>query len=480
VATHRPLTVIGLVLSLFMAALEATVVSTAMPTVIGDLGGIQHYSWVFTAYLVASTVTVPVFGKLADMYGRKPIVLAGSALFLLGSVSSGAARSMTQLIVFRTVQGLGAGALQPVALTIVGDIFSFEERARVQGAFGAVWGLAGIIGPMLGGLIVKNFSWRWVFYLNVPVGIASTSLLIVFFKEEVTPKRHVIDVAGALLLAGVVVALLAGAGGGTRALVMLPLAALLLSGFLLVERRAREPILPLALYRKRVIAVSSIAGALVGGAMFAIVTYVPLFVQGVLRAAPTAAGSAIAPMVIGWPIASALGGRFLRRAGFRPLIRLGLAIAALASLGLALAIARGPSLNEIRAASACFGIGLGFANTALLIAVQTSVEWQQRGVATAGTLFFRSIGGALAVGGMGGVLTGFLTRDHGVPLSAANDLLGPGHGRQLAPAVLESLRGALQSGLGLVFWIACSISLVAFATSWIFPHIPLDGRRDAA
>src|SRR4051812_842940 len=191
--THRPLTTVALALSLFMAALEMTVVSTAMPTVVSDLGGIQHYAWVFTAYMLASTITVPIFGKLADLYGRKPVLLFGISLFLVGSVASGFSPTMMWLIAFRTVQGLGAGAMQPIALTVVGDIYSLEERARVQGVFSAVWGIAGLVGPLAGGVIVKLLSWHWVFFINVPVGLGAMGLLLAAFQEKVERKPHVLD-----------------------------------------------------------------------------------------------------------------------------------------------------------------------------------------------------------------------------------------------------------------------------------------------
>src|SRR3954449_6509485 len=198
--TNRPLTVVSLLLSLSMAAMEMTVVSTAMPTVVGDLGGIHYYSWVFTAYLLTSTVTVPIYGKLADLYGRKPVLLAGIAIFLVGSMASGLAQGIGALIAFRALQGLGAGAMQPTTLTIVGDIYNLEERARMQGVFGAVWGVAGLIGPLLGGIIVATLSWRWVFYVNVPFGILSAVLLAFFFVESVEKKAHRLDIAGATLL----------------------------------------------------------------------------------------------------------------------------------------------------------------------------------------------------------------------------------------------------------------------------------------
>src|SRR5213595_1637377 len=228
-----------------MAAMEMTVVSTAMPTVVGDLGGIHFYSWVFTAYLLTSTVTVPLYGKLADLYGRKPVLLGGIAVFLAGSMASGLAGSIGSLIAFRALQGLGAGAMQPTTLTIVGDIYNLEERSRMQGVFGAVWGVAGLIGPLLGGIIVHYLSWRWVFFINVPAGIAAAVILVMALHEQVEHRRHSLDWAGAGLLTLGLVALLVGSQGGRASAAGLPLAAVLLVVFCLVERRAKEPILPL-------------------------------------------------------------------------------------------------------------------------------------------------------------------------------------------------------------------------------------------
>ena len=246
--THRGLTVAGLVLALAMAAMEMTVVSTAMPTVVAELGGLQYYSWVTTAYMLTSTVTVPIYGKLADLHGRKPVMLVAMALFLLGSMASGQARSMEQLIVFRAIQGIGAGGMQPMALTIVGDIFNLEERAKMQGVFGAVWGIAGLAGPLLGGLIVATLSWRWVFYVNVPFGVVSAAVLTFSLVENVEKRKHGLDIAGAALLAGAVVALLLGTDGELP-WVLLPASAVLTALFIVVEARAKEPILPLGALR---------------------------------------------------------------------------------------------------------------------------------------------------------------------------------------------------------------------------------------
>ncbi|HUJ24810.1 MAG TPA: MDR family MFS transporter, partial [Myxococcales bacterium] len=402
--TNRPLTVVGLLFSLSMAAMEMTVVSTAMPTVVGDLGGIHLYSWVFTGYLLTSTVTVPLYGKLADLYGRKPVLLFGIALFLAGSMASGLSRSIQALIAFRALQGLGAGAMQPITLTIVGDIYDLEERAKMQGVFAAVWGVAGLIGPLLGGVIVSWLSWRWVFFINVPAGIGAAALLVVALHEQVEKQKHALDFAGAGALMVGLTALLVGVQGGRAMAIGLPLAAVALVAFVIIERRAHEPVLPFALFAQPVVGVATLAGTLIGAGMISLVTYVPLYVQGVLGGTPTQAGAAVTPMVIGWPIASALGGRVLTRVGFRPLIRGGLALSAASAAALAFFLEPGASVHMVQLANAAFGAGLGFANTSLLIAVQTSVDWRQRGVATASTMFARTIGGTLAVGALGGVL----------------------------------------------------------------------------
>src|SRR3989440_11382029 len=471
--TNRPLTVVSLLLSLSMAAMEMTVVSTAMPTVVGDLGGIHFYSWVFTAYLLTSTVTVPLYGKLADLYGRKPVLLFGIGVFLVGSMASGLARGIGTLIAFRAVQGLGAGAMQPTTLTIVGVIYNLEERSRMQGVFGAVWGVAGLVGPLLGGIIVKYLSWRWVFFINVPAGIAAAALLMIALHEDVAHRQHSLDWAGAGLLTVGLSALLFGAQGGSASAIGLPVAAVLLALFVIVERRAVEPVLPLGLFRQPVIGVATLAGALVGAGRVSMVTYVPLYVQGVLGGSPTEAGSAITPMVIGWPIASAISGRALPRVGFRVLVRSGLVISAAAAAALALLLRPGVSLHVPQAMSAIFGVGLGLANTALLIAVQTSVEWRQRGVATASTMFARTIGGTLAVGILGGILGAALRSDESIPEGAADRLLGPGHGEGLGSSVVEALSASLQSGLGIIFWAIAGIALASAVISLVFPDIPV-------
>jgi EmrB/QacA subfamily drug resistance transporter len=465
--THRPLTVVALMSSLFMAALEMTVVSTAMPTVIGDLGGLSLYAWVFTAYMLTATVLVPIYGKLADLYGRKPLMLVAIALFLVGSMASGQARTMTQLIAFRAVQGVGAGGMQPIALTIVGDIYDVEQRAKMQGVFGAVWGVAGLIGPLMGGLIVRTLGWRWVFYVNVPFGLIAAALLVVALAENVEKKRHTLDVLGAFVLSLAVVALLLGAQR-FHPWILVPFAIVLVAAFVRIERAAKEPLLPIDLLEERIIAISSVVNALAGGAMIALVTYVPLFVQGTQGGSATEAGAAIAPMAVSWPIASALGGRLLPRIGFRPMIRLGLFLTAVVGIAFATLTHRWVSPWTLRALTAAFGVGMGFSTTSLIIAVQTSVDWKRRGVATASTMFFRTIGSTLAVGAMGGVLAAkFAGR---IDPALASRILGPER-RTIPPEILGPIAGILASGLGAIFWIVAALCVAAFVAALPFPRL---------
>src|SRR6059058_2925586 len=329
--------VIALMLGMSLAALDTTIVGTALPSIVGKLGGISLYSWVFSVYLLTSTTTVPIYGKLADLYGRKPIFLFGSTLFLLGSILCGAAQSMEQLIIFRAIQGLGAGAVLPIVLTIIGDIFELKERARVQGLFSGVWGVSIVIGPALGGLIVDHFSWRWVFFINVPFGILSCLLLALALKENVERKKQKLDYIGTLTLTGSIVALLFFLlqGGTTWPWLSLPsfgllvLCLVLVAAFLFQEQRAPDPILPLSLFTNRIIAVSSLGGIVLGILMFGITSYVPLFVQGVQGGTATSAGITLGPLLLAWPIAATISGRVVIRYGYRFTSVLGMAFAAI-------------------------------------------------------------------------------------------------------------------------------------------------------
>ncbi|HTV52938.1 MAG TPA: MDR family MFS transporter [Steroidobacteraceae bacterium] len=463
----RALTVVGVLLSMFMAAMEATIVATAMPTVVEQLGGIQYYGWVGAVYLLTSTVTMPLYGKLCDLYGRKPIMMLGMVIFLAGSLASGLSQSMTQLIVFRALQGAGAGGLQPVSITMIGDLFRPQERARIQGAFGAVWAVAAMSGPLLGGLIVRALSWRWVFFINLPFGLLSSWFILQFFHEHKVTRQHRIDFGGALLLTAAIVALLLGAGRFETAW-MLPLAAVLLAGFAAVEMRAKEPVLSLSLLARPLIGISSAAGAAVGAVMSATVNYLPLYAQGVLGGSPTQAGLTVSPMLLGWPIASSISGRLIVRHGARPLVRIGFAVVMLTSLALPWQLRNGAPMLLLGTTMFVMGAGMGCANIALLIAVQESVVWRERGVATASALFFRTIGGAVAVGALGAVLVAAMGPE--VPESTLNRLLAPDHGAGLDPALAAHVSRLLRFGLHHVFDVIGLISVLALLVALPFPR----------
>jgi EmrB/QacA subfamily drug resistance transporter len=470
--THRPLTVIALLLSIFMAAVEMTVVSTAMPTVVAELKGALHYAWVFSAYMLTSTVTVPIYGKLADLYGRKPVLHVAMVLFLVGSIACGQAHSMGFLIAARALQGIGAGGLQPIAITVIGDIFDLEERSKMQGIFGAVWGIAGLAGPLIGGLIVASWSWRWVFYINVPFGLLSGLVLWFALHETIEKKDHTFDIAGAICLSTAVIALLVGVEG-FLSWVLVPVSVVAAIAFLFVELRAKEPMLPPPLFKRRMLAITSVLATLAGAALIGITTFIPLYVQGVLGASPTVTAATIAPMAVSWPIASAIAGRLIPRLGYRILVRSGFTVVAASTLAFLLLIGRHPSAGDLRLAGIAFGLGMGMALTPVTIAVQTSVSFAERGVATASTMFFRSIGGTIGVGVMGVVLARDLLANAITREAGGSDLiakiLGPDR-RQVSADILGAIAGDLHVG---VFHIACiwvALGAMAVAAAFAFPR----------
>lgn len=477
--TRRPATVVALLLAMFVSAVETTVVSTAMPTVVAELGGALHYAWVFSAYMLALTVMVPIYGKLADLYGRKPVILVAMTIFLVGSVATGCAKTMTALILFRAVQGLGVGGVHPVALTIIGDIFPVEERARMQGLFGSVWGVAGLAGPFLGGLIVSALSWRWVFFINVPVGLVAAIILWRAYDDPPVTKRRALDLAGAALCSASIVALLL-AVEGIAARVLVPASALLAGAFVLVERRAPEPMLSPKLFLRRAFTVASVLVFFFGAVMIGLTTFVPLYAQGVLAASPTAAGATIMPMVVAWPVASAIAARLVLRVGFRPMVRLGSALVAVAAVGLALGIARGATTTELAVVGTLMGAGMGTSNIALVLAVQTMSAYEERGVATASTMFFRSIGSTIGVGVMGASLSHALLASPVIRGEGGAALVAQLLGRErglLPEAVLRSIAGDLASAIAVVAWIAAGIALAALAASWLFPPMTTESHR---
>ncbi|GCF09919.1 MDR family MFS transporter [Dictyobacter arantiisoli] len=485
----------ALMLGMALAALDTTIVGTALPSIVGKLGGITLYSWVFSIYLLTSTTTVPIYGKLADLYGRKPLFLFGATLFLIGSAASGAAQSMEQLIIFRAIQGLGAGAVLPIVLTIIGDIFTLEERARVQGLFSGVWGLSSVVGPFVGGLIVDNFSWRWVFFINIPFGLLSMLLLIFTLKETVERKKHHLDYLGTITLTGSIVSLLfALLQGGTswawvsfQSIGLFVAALILFVFFIATEQRAAEPILPLELFKNRLITISSIGGVVLGVLMFGVTSYVPLFVQGVKGGSATSAGITLGPLLLAWPIAATISGKIVIRYGYRITAVLGMLAAAVGIVMTALFTPQ-TGLPFIIAAMACIGAGLGFASSVFILSVQNAVPWNLRGVATATTQFFRTMGGTIGVAVMGTILNAQMAQRF-APIYAqfsdaasrlpkniapANVLLTPNLRTSLALPFLTQLQNALSQSLFWVYGLMLILALFGLAAMFLLPG----GRAD--
>jgi len=488
---------IGVMTGMFLAALEATVVGTAMPTVIASLGGLNRYSWVFSAYLITSTVTVPVWGKLSDLYGRRLLYQIGITVFLIGSVLSGISSSMEQLIIFRAIQGLGAGALVPLAMTIIGDIFTITERTKMQAYFGGVWGFSSVIGPFVGGFITDQLSWRWVFFINIPVGLAAAFIMGIALKEPKRTERPAIDYAGAIvLMAAITFLMLALVEGGTSfATLLAPRNLLLLSGsvllaaiFVWIEKRAADPIIPFQLFRNRTVSVSVIAGFLGGVAMFGAISFVPLFAQGALGSTATEAGSLLTPLMLSWVGMSIVGGRLLLRVGYRPTTVAGFILLTVGFIFLSL-YGRETARFWLYLDLVLIGAGLGLTMLTLLIAVQQSVSRTQLGIATSLNQFSRSIGGAVGVAIMGTVLSaglaaelntfaqnnnGLITTSRAAELAAnPNALIEPEARAALPPNVLDALQEAMAVSIHKVFWVGTVLSAMALLVCFFLPP-----RRD--
>lgn len=403
-----------------LIAIDATILATAVPSVVKDLGEFDQFPWLFSVYLLAQAVSVPIYSKLADTIGRKPVILTGVVLFLLGSILGALAWNMTSLIVFRVVQGLGAGAAAPMAMTIVGDIYTVEERSLVQGYIASVWAMSSVIGPALGGIFAQFASWRWIFIVNIPLCLIAGWAIIRSYHEEIEPRRHRIDYAGAALLtvglSAVILALLEG--GNAWAWWSLPSAvsfavgAAALVGFGLMERRAAEPILDLAILTRPLILTTTLVSLGVGALMIGVTSFVPTYLENAIGSVPLVSGAAVAALTLGWPLAAATAGRIYMRNGFRFTILIGSAIALLGSIALAIS---GPWPNPVTVAGVAFviGFGLGWTAAPTLIAAQASVDWDERGVVTGVNVFARSAGSAVGVAIFGAIANNVIAAGRG-------------------------------------------------------------------
>jgi EmrB/QacA subfamily drug resistance transporter len=476
----------ALMLVLLLASLDQTIVSTALPTIVGDLGGLQHLSWVVTAYLLASTVVGPLYGKLGDLYGRKIVLQFAIVVFLGGSALCGISGSMIQLISFRALQGLGAGGLIVTTIAVVGDIIPPRERGRYQGYFGGVFGISTVIGPLIGGFFVENLSWRWIFYVNLPVGALAFVVIGAVFHSRAEKVRHRIDYLGAVVLAGSLsaIVLFTSLGGTTYAWGSVPIVAMIVAGvgllvaFPFVERRAPEPILPLGLFRNRIFDVTSAVGFIVGLALFGSVTFLPLYLQVVRGHGAMTSGLLLTPMMAGVLVTSIASGNAISKFGrYKPFPIAGTAVM---TVGVFLLSRLGVSTSAWVSAlyMLVLGLGLGMVMQVLVLAVQNAVDYRFLGVATSGSTLFRQIGGSIGVAVFGAIFTNELRHQlvsRGVHVSTA---VNPKIVDKLPPAVHAPYVASFAASLRPVYLAAGGFAFLAFLLTWLLREIPL--RQTAA
>jgi EmrB/QacA subfamily drug resistance transporter len=480
----------ALLLVLLLASLDQTIVSTALPTIVGDLGGISKLSWVVTAYLLASTVSGPVYGKLGDQYGRKVVLQSAIVIFLVGSALCGISQNMTELIVFRGLQGLGGGGLFVTTIAVVGDIIAPRDRGRYQGFFGAVFGVSTVVGPLLGGFFVDNLSWRWIFYVNVPIGLIALAVIAAAFQAPRDHVPHTIDYLGAVLLAGGLsaIVLYTSLGGTTYSWGSPWMIALIVAGFALLaafvfaEARAAEPILPLELFRNRVFSVTSAIGFIIGLALFGAVTYLPLYLQDVKGHSPTTSGLLITPMMAGLLITSIGSGQLISRFGrYKPFPIAGTAIMAI-GLGLLSRLQVGTSTLTAGLYMLVLGLGLGLVIQVLVLAAQNAVDYKYLGVASSGSTLFRQIGGSIGVAIFGAIFANQLTSNLAGKLPPGAHVPAspnPAALKRLSPAAHAVYVTAITDALHPVFLAAAGAAVLAFLLSWLLREVPLRATAQA-
>ncbi|MCZ7678653.1 MAG: MFS transporter [Sandaracinaceae bacterium] len=477
---RRLVTTVALLVGTFLASLDVTVVGTAMPTIVGELGGLGLYGWVFAAYLLTSTVTVPLYGKLSDRWGRKPTYLLGCALFLAGSVACALSWSMPVLIGARAVQGLGAGAIIPTTMTLFGDLYPIEQRARLQGVFSLVWGVSSVLGPTAGGAIVDHLDWSWIFWVNLPIGAVACAALALSLREREHAATGPMDLLGAFLLTFAITASLLGATaleGGRTALGLaslgLGLGAAVL--FVPVERRARDPVLPLSLFSDRVIRVAAPAGVFLGGVLFPLIAYLPLWVRGVHGGSATLAGSVLIPLSLTWSTAAFVGGRLILRIGYRAVVRIGVSLVAAGAVAVAISSVLS-SVPLMMTVGTLVGAGMGLTITSFNVVVQDRVEWARRGAATSLMQFTRTIGGTVLVSMLGLLLASLLERGLGAGGPDPNQLVSPEAWDALGPEVLAQAREVLRAALTVVLALVALAAVSALAIALRFPLTAVGDR----
>jgi EmrB/QacA subfamily drug resistance transporter len=460
-------------MAIVLTATEGSIVATAMPTIVADLGGFHLFSWAFAVFLLTQAVSIPIYGRLADLYGRKPVFFAGTSLFLVASLLCGLASGMTLFIIFRALQGAGAGAIQPIATTIVGDIYTPAERARVQGYLSGVFGIAAVFGPPLGAFLVEHASWSFVFWINLPIGAASFVMLSLFLPERRQVRPHQTDYAGSTLLilgAGALMLVLIEAPslGGTMTVALLVGGALALIALAANEKRSAEPIFPAALWRNRVIALGNLGGFTNGAVNMAIIAYLPTYVQGAMGGSVLAAGLVLGASSISWAFASFAAGRLMVRTSYRLAAVIG-GLSLVAGSVLLAALEPDSGLTWATTASFVIGIGMGFCNTAFVVSIQASVDWSERGVATSSYIFMRIVGQSVGAALFGAVLNFGLVRYAPETGDLVNRLLDPALHHSLGSAELARLGQAIASSLHLVFIISALASVVTLTLACALP-----------
>ena len=480
---RRPFILASVMLGMFLSAIEATIVATAMPGIVADLGGFSLYSWVFSAYLLTNAATVLMFGKLSDIFGRKPIFVIGIFIFLAGSTLSGFSTSMVMLIIARCIQGFGAGAVMPIATTIVGDIYSKEERAKIQGYLSSVWGVSAVTGPLLGGFFVEVLNWRYVFWMNIPLGILAMLGIIFFLHENIEKQKRSIDYIGSALMFIAVSALMfilveGGvriAWNSTLMIVLISVVVLGLILFLFQEKRAIAPMMPFSIWKYRVITVANLITLTTGMILLGVSSYLPTFVQGVMGQSALIAGFTLTTMSIGWPLASMAAGRLLLLIGYRNTSLIGgvsLIIGALLFFMLT------PDKGPVWAGTGSFfiGIGMGMTSTSFIVAIQSTVGWKTRGIATAANMFMRTLGSALGVALLGGLLNGQIKADiernglaSHVSVDSVNKLLDPTQHTSLSAHAKEVLQEGLTSGLHVIYFGLFILAVVSVILIFFMP-----------
>jgi EmrB/QacA subfamily drug resistance transporter len=477
-------TLVGVALGIFMGALESTVVGTAMPTVIASLGGIEIYSWVFAAYILATTIMTPIWGKMTDLIGRRPAFFGGLACFIIGSALSGAARSMPQLIAFRALQGLGAGALFPVGMTIVADLLTLERRAKVIGLFSGMWGVASLFGPLAGGYLTDHLSWRWVFYINLPVGLLTAGMIWATYTERHGRRKNIsLDYAGAITLSGCLILLLLVVETGVNQSPLVTLACglgalALLAAFISIERRSPEPLVPLDLFHNRLVTTATLHGFFASIALLGTMAFLPLFVQAVIGTSATKAGSILTPFILSWTFFAVIGGRLLLRLGYRPVAIAGMTLM-LVGAGLLARVSTATTQMQLAIHVIFLGIGGGLTFATLTLAVQHAVTRARLGVATSTLQFARSIGATIGIGAMGALMSWQVRR---ALAAGSSELAGLASGSydisaivlqstraELSPAATAFLRQTLAGSLRQAFTLVLVGALAAAVVSFFIP-----------